>query len=93
MVRVGQSAGTETKEEEIPSTRGTQVRCATETDRKGRGSEFIEEITKTVVGVGHRRGHVGPDSLRGVCLIERVEDPAVLSQKHRARRCHRNEPK
>ena len=23
---------------------------------------------------------VGPDSLRGVCLIERVEDPAVLSQ-------------
>ena len=23
---------------------------------------------------------VGPDSLRGVCLIKRVEDPAVLSQ-------------
>ena len=23
---------------------------------------------------------VGPDCLRGVCLIERVEDPAVLSQ-------------
>ena len=23
---------------------------------------------------------VGPDSLRGVCLIEKVEDPAVLSQ-------------
>ena len=39
------------------STRGTQVRSATETEREGRGSESIEEITKTVVGVGHRRGH------------------------------------
>ena len=42
-------------------------------------------VTKTVVGVGHRHGQrkkkdVGPDCLRGVCLIERVEDPAVLSQ-------------
>ena len=37
---------------------------------------------------------VGPDCLRGVCLIERVENPAVLSW-HRgigARRCHRSEP-
>ena len=41
-------------------------------------------LTKTVVGVGHRS--VRPDSLWGVCPIERVEDPA------RARRCHRNEP-
>ena len=37
---------------------------------------------------------VGPDCLRGVGFIERVEDPAVLS-KHKGirRRCHRNEPK
>ena len=27
--------------------------------------------------------HVGPDSMRGVCLIKRVENPAVLSQ-HRS---------
>ena len=43
----------------------------------------MEHLTKTAVGVGHRRGQrkgCGPDSLRGVCIIERVEDPAVLSQ-------------
>ena len=30
--------------------------------------------------VGVNEEDVGPDSLRSVCLIERVEDPAVLSQ-------------
>ena len=44
------------REEEIPSTRRTHVRCATETEREGRGSELKEKITKAVVGVGHRRG-------------------------------------
>ena len=38
---------------------------------------------------------VGPDSLRGVCFIERVENPAVLSQHREAsgKEMPRNEPK
>ena len=37
---------------------------------------------------------VGPDSLRSVCLIDMVENPAAEpAQRHQARRCHRSEPK
>ena len=38
---------------------------------------------------------VGPDSLRGVCFIERVENPAVLSQhrKSSGKEMPQNEPK